>query len=685
MQLLIYYTRSHLEGRLRNFVLKFAQRNMFRSFTGNSRKARHVNLSGQTSNTRKGLTPNQKPNATTAGGQAAIAQAQAQRLQRGQDRERLNATRLLQRSWRGHTSRQKTRQVWRADWDQHELARTSPQSSDVASLFEVTPKDRNDVLAYDSAAECYSQMRLLLHFLQIKLEMDRARLTYFGKALQKTLEELPSIATGDSWTLQLCHLSRFTIEALDVEARGSQSMSTGQVDLFLSLLLFLSRLIPRYMAGCAKRYYNVLARLLSKSNKLSRRLEDQMGPAVLALLTPITAETMTAYLSFGTELLTAPDALVRISADRLVAPKLNYKMLTAVLNRIIDDDNVTRKRILDHSDHSMWLLANLIYLHRHSLGASESFHIVQETDYIKLLSALLDSQASEITQRIDILDESMADTAKRKGGQLESLSTAPLPSFVREQILTLIHETSIVGMMSQIELLGLSEQKAESESAQTLATYALTLMKVFPGQRADKIRLWLNNGLAILRTSTGVSAILYLWHYSRSTTIFHEVSEDHRKAVPLLRSFLNLENPMSAHNLRSIQQEWRTMLFFLELYSFAIRNMDDEGFLAGGQFGIAGFTQWGAKIRESSLPLEEVQELVVFLKNLAFALYWNSRDLQDGDFSEEPAGLGAYFGTTAPSAAKRVPARFGEASKDNARIQLRDLVTGVLRSIHHRE
>jgi ubiquitin-protein ligase E3 C len=658
---------------------------MFQSFTGNSRKPRQVNLSGQNSSTRKILPSSQKPNAASLGGQAAVAQAHAQRLQRGHERDRLNASRLVQRVWRGHSSRQKTRDKWRAEWDQHELARTSRQSPDVADMLRVTSDEGDGALPYISAAECYIQMRLLLHFLDIKLEMDRARLTYFGKALQRTLEEVPSIATGDSWTLQLFRLSRFIVNTLGSLADMVKSADAVQIQSLLSILLFLARLIPKHMARNAQRYYRMIVALSSPYGHFSKKSEAPLAKAVLALLTPITSETMAAYTAFGTELLTASDTLSSLSAERLIAPSLNYKMLTTALSREFDKHPATKARILGHSPRCLWLLAHLIFLHRHSLGATGSFNVLQETDYIRLLSTLLAAQSAGITHRIDVVDESMVDTAKRRPFRMEFSRLAPLPTFVREQILSLIQKTSIVGLMSQIELTMPSEQQTGSESAQALATFVLTLIRVFPGQRADEVRLWLYDGSANLKTSTGTSAILYFWHYSRSTAIFQKISQDHHNAVPLLRTFLGIEQLKSGQALQNTQQEWRTLLLFLELYSFAIRHMDDEGFLAGGQFGTAGSTQWGTKIRESSLPLKEVRELVVFLKNLAFALYWNSKDLQEGDSLEEESGLGAYFGTTAPNNAKSMPTKGGDASQESARIQLRDLVTGLLRSIHQRE
>ena len=76
------------------------------------------------------------------------------------------------------------------------------------------------------------------------------------------------------------------------------------------------------MGRNAKRYYSVLAKLLSQGNMLPGWLERQTGEAVLALLTPLTAETLTAYIAFGTEFLTAPETLARIKADDLLAPSL---------------------------------------------------------------------------------------------------------------------------------------------------------------------------------------------------------------------------------------------------------------------------------------------------------------------------------------------------------------------------
>jgi ubiquitin-protein ligase E3 C len=661
---------------------------MFQSFTGSSRKPRQVNLSGHSPTPRRNLPPaaSQKQTGGAPGGQAAIAQAQAQRAQRELERERLNAGRRIQRAWRGHASRRRTKEGWRGEWDGIEVERTDPLPSGVEDLLR-KPEDGEQAWAYKSAEECYAQMRLLLHFLDIKMEMDRARLAYFGAALRRTLEEVPSIATGGFWTVQLYRLSKLAVDAVDVSATQQRASNERQLGALLSLLLFLSCLIPKHMAKNARRYYGALAGLLSRENRSSGRLEFRIGEAVLALLTPITAETMTAYIAFGAEYLTVPGTLAKIEAEKQIAPKLNYTMLTAGLVQTFEEDPATKSRILGKADRSLWLLAHLIFFHQHSLGVTGRVDITQETNHLKLLSTLLDAQASEIKHRIDIVDVPMSDSTTR-GVSPNRSYLAPLPPFVRTQILTLVEERSITSMISQLRPPKPSEGKVESDSAQALANYALTLIRVLPKSRADNIRKWLYDGSAGLRTSTDTSAISYFWQYSRSTTVYQKISKDHRNAVSFLKPFVGAERSMSVKSVESIQQDWRILLLFLELYSFAISQMDDEEFLAGGKFGAVCSTDPEAKIRDGSLPLSEVRDLTTFLKNLAFALYWDSKDWLEWENSEQSHNIGAYFGTNVSNSPKRHATKSEDKSRESAKGQLdnlKNLATGLLRSIHQRE
>lgn len=76
---------------------------MFPTFTGNSRKGRNVNLSGQ--RTSNPFTSTSWGASSTLGASKTVAQAQAERQQRQQERDRLKAAQRIQRTWRGHRVR----------------------------------------------------------------------------------------------------------------------------------------------------------------------------------------------------------------------------------------------------------------------------------------------------------------------------------------------------------------------------------------------------------------------------------------------------------------------------------------------------------------------------------------------------------------------------------------------------
>ncbi len=80
---------------------------MFPTFTGSSRKTRNVNLSGQ-----KATNPFSSTSwapSSAAGTSKTVAHAQAERLQRQQERDRLKAAQRIQCTWRGHRSRRNLR------------------------------------------------------------------------------------------------------------------------------------------------------------------------------------------------------------------------------------------------------------------------------------------------------------------------------------------------------------------------------------------------------------------------------------------------------------------------------------------------------------------------------------------------------------------------------------------------
>ncbi|KAK3365445.1 hypothetical protein B0H63DRAFT_530018 [Podospora didyma] len=88
---------------------------MFPTFTGNSRRARNVNLSGQ--RTTNPFTSTWAP-ATNVGASKTVAHAQAERQQRQHERDRLKAAQRIQKTWRGHRVRQGLKAARRQKLDQ---------------------------------------------------------------------------------------------------------------------------------------------------------------------------------------------------------------------------------------------------------------------------------------------------------------------------------------------------------------------------------------------------------------------------------------------------------------------------------------------------------------------------------------------------------------------------------------
>lgn len=87
----------------------------FPTFSGSSRRPRNVNMSGQ-----KNLNPFAASTFTpsaASGASKTVADAQAERRRRQQEREKLKAAENIQRTWRGHTVRQGLRSQRRIHLD----------------------------------------------------------------------------------------------------------------------------------------------------------------------------------------------------------------------------------------------------------------------------------------------------------------------------------------------------------------------------------------------------------------------------------------------------------------------------------------------------------------------------------------------------------------------------------------
>lgn len=191
-----------------------------------------------------------------------------------------------------------------------------------------------------------------------------------------------------------------------------------------------------------------------------------------------------------------------------------------------------------------------------------------------------------------------------------------------------------------------SQSNGPEGDASLLASYALTLLRTFP-TLGEEIRMWLYQSSVSLSTRAQVTAVKLFWTIMKRTRIFSAISSDPRAALDILQKTCRSTAGVNQSSVELSQdRDWRAILLFLELYSFALRFTDDEEFLSGGQPNVDDPTRYMSRSRESSLPIEDVKVLTVFLKNLSFTMYYNAVDLSKIGYEESTSSLSSLFGTT---------------------------------------
>ncbi|KKK13068.1 hypothetical protein P175DRAFT_0523494 [Aspergillus ochraceoroseus IBT 24754] len=668
---------------------------MFQSFTGNSRRPRQVNLAGRNTNPFAAY-PSGRQNPHGPGPQNTLAIAQQERLLRQQERDRLGASRVVQRTWRGYRTRKRTYETWREEWDATERERAGPFLA-----FDDLAKLQGGVLPpaapFGTATACLSQLRLLVQVFEPWNRSDVVRLVYFSDAFQQTLHEVPSLATEGEWTMLLKRLAKHALRVL--QSATSPTVPAFALSRLLRLLVFLTSLIPKQMARLAPDYYSTMAILTRNVEVISNRSDlslSDLTQSVLALLLPITSETLTAYEWFARSYLTIPDLVAVLGSLDVLANNLNYKLLTSALAPL-QSNLPDRCQGLEDVDSRLWLLAYFVYFHRYVLGNQAGRH-APELGFVRVVSELLNSTAVHISRRLESEESMDFDDPPKK--------TTPLHPFIKDQLCSLVNQSSITGLLSQLPSTHLSQgELADSNSdasreAKVLATYALTLLRVFP-RRGDDIRMWLYLGSAtLIDQSTGgegsrIPAIKYFWHASRSSRLFSVISQDSTKVLSLLKP-VDTTAIRSAAGLSQIErdQEWTIVLLFLELYTFVLKVMDDDEFFSSGSSFTASTNARVSWTRESALPLEDIKDMTVFLKNLAFTLYWNSGDLNENEMVQDTGGIRSYFNSATPQPDSITSVRDIEIKNKEQGLPgvtgipldyFKGLVTGLLRMIHERD
>ncbi len=339
----------------------------------------------------------------------------------------------------------------------------------------------------------------------------------------------------------------------------------------------------------------------------------------------------------------------------LLKASIDSNALIRALAAIQEQRNITTRARL-------WLLGNTIYL---AYNATANDHFT--TSIARLLGSLaeqVDFEAAAVEMDNQSFDR---DILAKVGSGL------PLNTFLHQQMSLLINQNSIRNILAhdQTNVNGVNNSSA---STQLLASYALTLLRCFP-MKADDIRMWLYLGPTDQSTSgnTNVPATQYFWNAAKTSAVFATVRKNSRSVLPLIKS-----STLTADT----RDDWTVILVFLELYTFLLKIMDDEEFVGSGK-------------RPSAIPLTDVADLVTFLKNLGFVLYFNAADLNSDDSAAggRDAGslsLSRHFGCSIPSVSNSTREAESRAivvaGLPGLTIDyMKGLVTGLLRAIYERD
>ncbi|KXL48997.1 MAG: hypothetical protein FE78DRAFT_86631 [Acidomyces sp. 'richmondensis'] len=387
---------------------------MYQTFTGSSRRPRQVNLGGRSSNPFGG-------NPSAGGPHSAVASAHQDRIQREQQRRRLQASTRIQRIWRGHRSRRKTFEAWRQIWDQIEEQSKGKYEEDEKSL---------------------RQLRRLLLFFHPK--EDARRLAWYGMRQMVTVSETPSATDQkeSSWSWAYRRLCMACGAAL--RARADADPELDQI--ILNIMGFAARRSTFESSQAAVQYYETLTSL------------DHAPPDPLqqALLAPIQEHSREAYVGLAV-LLARP---LSVDMLRLIRSSIDVEALCNALESLQDPQDRSRRS-------KLWLLGNTIFL------AGPSNHIA----YIATISRLLGSLADDVSFEGTPIEMNNSDFDRLVLTNLTSWF--PLNTFLDEQLKSLVHQHSIR------DLLVRDSDTLQGGNAQVLAGYALTLLRCFPGRADD--------------------------------------------------------------------------------------------------------------------------------------------------------------------------------------------------------
>ncbi|KAG6002600.1 hypothetical protein E4U21_002944 [Claviceps maximensis] len=631
---------------------------MFSTFTGNSRRPRNINLSGQAGN----------PFANTSWSPAVVSNttktvtdAQAEREKRHLERQRLKAAGRIQRTWRGHLTRRNLADGRRAAFDNLHHSHSI--------LAERLP------LAFN----------LLLLFFSRRIPDDIHRVYAFAMDCESAHVE--HITPRGVHPSRLTTLTDILIYTLRVVASGQEKTSLDP-SLILKLISRLAAHDPHTLLNSIDDYYTALASLYkdSRNEKWGDLLFDALTGPLNAVPTDGWSSTSLLGGSSLTNKATVLDAAYKAfvffflaSSDLIVfqahSARLWRKISTTKVAETIQSVYASTQESLPPKQDLLWLLAHFISLGSATLASSAKFA------YLNALLIQLTYLSSEISLRIGLTTK--ADHSSESN---DNTTLQPFDTFVSKQLLSLVNHGGISNILQDFSSNLAHSGSMDSYGTSLLADFILTLLQCFPANADDtRMRLFLEQ----IPTSSGpIPTIKFLWYMLRQATVFSKIENESENPLDLIRRYLYTTTNLSETSIE--EQEWRVILLFLELYTFILRLSDDEDFFSGMTDQIVETNSSTSRLRECSLSLRDVERLTVFLKNTAFVLHYKARELSQSQRAIEEATksrLESYLGAEEMPQQNVVPADLCPpiATTKLDLDGLRNIITTALKMLYQRD
>jgi ubiquitin-protein ligase E3 C len=631
---------------------------MHQTFSGASRRPRQVNLSGRPKVS--------NPFAPSSGAHNALQNAQQERERRQRERDRLNAASLIQRSWRRYTTRKELAAARRQSWDERELEAAEPG----------VPPTLEHCRSYATESEAFSQLDLLLRFLDKSDQQDILRIQLFLARLALLSRQSGGAPSGGKWPGAYLRLQHTILAVIQQELTHNGVFEDEMLLEGLVVAIEMSSDLTAQHAARLYRHLGAMLKAISKDPSRHQLLSQYMLRASLAPLKDMTAGRLPAYEAFAVEFLTLSDLTKAPLAPECLnklADEVNYKLLAKVLATSLMPQIQGQQKTFSNSRSRANLLASLIYFYRLGRRFQISF---TDDDYMIVVSTLLNSIAS-------------VSGAKKSASEYDDEEPSPFTfdadggddAFVQEQINSLADSDSIDGFLGSKSVSSISGLADMDEHTEHIASFALTLLRFFP-HKGDEVRIRLymaSGGVDPDHPSEKMPAIRYFWKAARASRVFNDIRKDADSVIPLLKS------RSRSDGLDDLQDSWRVILIFMELYSFVLKLMDDEEFFSHAD-SLRRTSTWAS---QNALPLDEVSDLTLFLKNLGFVLYFDAASIRKIYGRPRDGSLSSYFGPSQSRIAEPSDMRDSEVSIAGlAGIGIdyvKGLVTGLLRMLYERD